>query len=152
MFLSALSDSYLVSDLKAHLRTLYPSPDIPGADVLDRFLNANRISSSVIGRKGRGVGYVVKGMLTMECMLGNHVLDKRSALDLESEAHDKSFLLRAGMIDLRIPLYHLLSAHKSVVALTVDAYAIACDLLARLIWYLYCLLEVCAQRMLWGDG
>ena len=100
MFLSALSDSYLVSASKAHLRTLYPSPDIPGADMLDRFLNANRISSSVIGRKGRGVGYVVKGMLTMECMLGNHVLDKRSALDLESEAHDESFILRAGMIDL----------------------------------------------------
>ena len=56
MFLSALSDSYLVSDSKAHLRTLYPSLDIPGADVLDRFLNANRISSSVIGRKGQGVG------------------------------------------------------------------------------------------------
>ena len=56
MFLSALSDSYLVSALKAHLRTLYPNPDIPGADVLDRFLKANRISLSVIGRKGRGVG------------------------------------------------------------------------------------------------
>ena len=107
-------------------------------------MNANRISSSVIGRKGQGVGYIVKGMLTMECMLGNHVLDKRSALDLESEAHEESFPLRAGMIDLRIPLYHLLSAHKSVVVLTVDAYAIACNLLARLIWYLYCLLEVCA--------
>ena len=88
----------------------------------------------------------------VECMLGNHVLDKRSALDLESEAHEESFLLRAGMIDLRIPLYHLLSAHRSVVALTVEAYAIACDLLALLIWYLYCLLEVCARRMLWGDG
>ena len=62
-------------------------------------------------------------------MLGNHVLDKRSALDWESEAHEESFLLRAGMIDLRIPLYHLLSAHRSVVALTVEAYAIACDLL-----------------------
>ena len=78
----------------------------------------------------------MEGMLTVECMLGNHVLDKRSALDLESDAQKKSFLLRAGMIDLCIPLYHLLSAHKSVVALTVEAYAIACDLLARLIWYL----------------
>ena len=111
----------MVSASKAHLRTLYPSPDIPGAEVLDRFLNANRISSSVIGRKGRGVGYIVKGMLTLECMLGNHVLHRRSALDLESEAHEESFLLRAGMTDLCIPLYHLLSAHKSVVALTVEA-------------------------------
>ena len=125
MFLSASSDLYLVSASKAHLRTLYPSPDIPGADVLDRFLNARRISSYVTGRKGRRVGYVVKGMLMVECMLGNHVLDKRSALDLESEAHEESFLLRAGMIDSRIPLYHLLSAHKSVVVLTVEAYAIA---------------------------
>ena len=91
-------------------------------------------------------------MRTLECMFGNHVLDKRSALDLESEAHEESFLLRAGMIDLRIPLYHLLSAHRSVVALTVEAYAIACDLLARLIWYLYCLFEVCARRMLCGEG
>ena len=56
MFLRALTESYLVSDSKAHLRTLYPSPDIPGADVLDRFLNANQISSSVIGRKGWGLG------------------------------------------------------------------------------------------------
>ena len=56
MFLSELSVSYLVSASKAHLRTLYPRPDMPGADVLDRFLKANRISSSVIGRKGRGVG------------------------------------------------------------------------------------------------
>ena len=45
-----------MSALKAHLRTLYPSPGMPGADVLDRFLNAKRISSSVIGRKGCGVG------------------------------------------------------------------------------------------------
>ena len=51
-----------MSASKAHLRTLYPSPDIPGAEVLDRFLNANQISSSMIGRKGRGVGYVVKGI------------------------------------------------------------------------------------------
>ena len=85
-------------------------------------------------------------------MFGNHVLDRSSALDLESDAHEESFLLRAGMTGLRIPLYHLLSAHKSVVALTVEAYAIACDLLARLIWYLYCLLEVKARRVLWGDG
>ena len=56
MFLSELSVSYLMSDSKAHLRTLYPRPDIPGADVLDRFLNASLISSSVIGRKDRGVG------------------------------------------------------------------------------------------------
>ena len=56
MFLSELSVSYLVSASKAHLRTLYPNPDIPGADVLDKFLKANRISSSVIGRKGHGVG------------------------------------------------------------------------------------------------
>ena len=56
MFLRALSDSYLESASKAHLRTLYPSPDVPGADVLDKFLNANLISSSVMGRKGRGVG------------------------------------------------------------------------------------------------
>ena len=56
MFLIALFVSYLASASKAHLRTLYPSPDIPGADVLDKFLNASRISSSVIGRKGRGVG------------------------------------------------------------------------------------------------
>ena len=77
-------------------------------------------------------------------MFGNHVLDRSSALDLESEAQEESFLLRAGMTDLRIPLYHLLSAHRSVVALTVEAYAIAWDLLARLIWYLYCLFEVCA--------
>ena len=53
-------------------------------------------------------------------MFGNHVLDKRSAFDLELDAHDKSFLFRAGMIDLRIPLYHLLRAHKLVVALTVE--------------------------------
>ena len=94
----------------------------------------------------------MRGIWTLECMLGNHVLDRSSALDLESEAHEESFLLRAGMTDLRIPLYHLLSAHRSVVALTVEAYAIACDLLARLIWYLYCLLEVNARRVLWGDG
>ena len=56
MFLRELSVSYLESASKAHLRTLYPRPDIPGADVLDKFLNANRISSSVIGRKGRGIG------------------------------------------------------------------------------------------------
>ena len=80
----------------------------------------------------------------LECMFGNQVLDKSSALDLELEAHEESLLLRAGMIDLRIPLYHLLSAQRSVVALTVEAYAIECDLLARLIWYLYCLFEVCA--------
>ena len=91
-------------------------------------------------------------MWTLECMFGNYVLDKSSALDLESEAHEESFLLRAGMTDLRIPLYHLLSAHKSVVALAVEAYAIAWDLLARLIWYLYCLFEVSARRMLCGDG
>ena len=36
----------------------------------------------------------------LECMFGNHVLDKRSALDLELEAHEESLLLRAGMIDL----------------------------------------------------
>ena len=64
---------------------------------------------------------MVRGMYTLECMLGNHVLDSKSAFDLELDAHDKSFLLSAGMMDLRIPLYHLLSAHKSVVALTVDA-------------------------------
>ena len=85
-------------------------------------------------------------------MFGNHVWDRSSALDLESEAHDESFLLSAGMTDLQMPLYHLLSAHKSVVALTVEAYAIACDLLAHLIWYLYCLLEVSARRVLCGDG
>ena len=56
MFLRELSVSYLESASKAHLRTLYPIPDIPGADVLDKFLKANRISSSVMGRKGRGVG------------------------------------------------------------------------------------------------
>ena len=56
MFLRELSVSYLVSASKAHLRTLYPRPDIPGADVLDKFLNASRISSSVIGRKGHGMG------------------------------------------------------------------------------------------------
>ena len=36
-----LSVSYLMSASKAHLRTLYPSPDMPDADVFDKFLNAN---------------------------------------------------------------------------------------------------------------
>ena len=94
----------------------------------------------------------MRGIWTLECMFGNHVLDKSSAFDLESEAQEESFLLRASMTDLRMPLYHLLSAHKSVVALTVEAYAIAWDLLARLIWYLYCLFETWARRMLCGEG
>ena len=91
-------------------------------------------------------------MLTLECMFGNHVCNRSSALDCKSDAHEESCLLSAGIIDLCIPLYYLLRAHKSVIALTVDVYAIACDFLALLIWYLYCLLEVIALSTLCGDG